>query len=860
MLIAFAGCSETPDDAPEHLLLDSGWEYAPAASREGPVSGDFRPVPDQDLIHLAPLLPQGPGFLELRNRFTTPAGLLNADVSLLAGRIIWNDVVYLNDRYLGGLEQLQPGGPEPNHWNRTRLYRVPRDTLRPGESANILRIRIYIDAEGSLTEIPMLGPTRAMARKATFDSFFRVEIHAIVAAVLLVFAIYHLFIFFKRRSDLENLFYALFLIGFGLYEMNFFAHLIGALDSVPYLSVQLWIWLVMHLTVYSGVLFSLKIVRERPGPIVHAIAAIVLLGPVVTLPLYQDYATFYQYRSFYLGSVIAFMGTAIFLSIRGMVRNIPEARSLALGLALLFLPILHDVVAEILKLDVEVFLTAYGFPLFLGSMAFALANKFVNLHNQVEDLNTGLERRVEERTRELNESLTHTRELKERQDGDYFLTSLLLNPLGVNFARSETFAVNFFVRQKKQFQFRKYERDLGGDLCAAHTIHLGGQAHTVFLNADAMGKSMQGAGGALVLGSVFQSIIERTHINPREQEQTAEAWLKSAFVELHKVFVSFDGSMLVSMVMGLAEDRTGVVYYVNAEHPAPILLRGGKAAFLTSDVLYRKLGTTGVESMVSIQVYRMQAGDTLIFGSDGKDDVRFRGDSGEVNEDETRILASIERFAGDPEKIYAALADEGEIIDDFSVLLLSYRPESPSEVSPKAGSKTDSISDPGAAAKAGGDPENAGSLAAGLQAAREAIRAGRHEEALADLRDLRDAIGAAPVELLRPLIHCLVECKEYREAAEEVRGYLEQAPEDNEMLYAASVIHRRAGDTRGAIDLGERLRLRAREDTRNLVHLARLHQAAGDTPRARYLLEETLRVDSEHARAREALAALMKSR
>lgn len=842
--------------APDPIRLATGWEYAPAPSRFAPVSAAYQPVPDDDLIHLARLVPGGEGWLELRIRFTAPPELLTGDLSLLAGRIIWNDVVYLNEEYLGGLEQFSDsgsstkaerldGGLEPNHWNRVRLYRIPQFSLVGGEAANILNIRVYVNAEGSLTEIPQIGPTRELARQARRDSFFGVDMHVIVSSILLVFAIYHLFIFFKRRSDFENLYYALFLIGFAVYEVNFFSHLLGFLEAVPYLHLQLGVWFVMHATVYAGALFVLKIVRERPGWLTHAVFALILIGPVLTLPFYREYADFYAYRSFYLMSVVFFMGASIFLSIRGMLRKIPEARSLAFGLALLFLPILHDIAAEMLKLDVEVFLTAYGFPLFLGSMAFALANKFVNLHNEVEDLNAGLELRVEERTRELNESLTHTRELKERQDGDYFLTSLLLNPLGVNYARSETFAVEFFVRQKKRFQFRKYERDLGGDLCAAHTIHLDGQPHTVFLNADAMGKSMQGAGGALVLGSVFQSIIERVQMNPAEQRRTPEAWLKNAFVELHKVFVSFDGSMLISMVMGLAEDRTGTVYYVNAEHPEPVLYRRGQASFLGSDVLYRKLGTTGVESMVSIQVFRMLPGDTLIFGSDGKDDVRFPGtgegeQAGEVNEDETRILAWIERFAADPEAIYEAIAAESEIIDDFSVLRLRYRPDALA---------------PSAENAAGEEP----GLAAALLAVRSQIKNGEHEAALADLQALRNSLQASPPEYLRLLIHCLMESGRLTEAAVQVRSYLEQAPEDNEMLYAASVIHRRADESGRAIELGERLRLRGREDTRNLIHLARLHHGAGDSVRARFLLEEVLHIDPQHARARESLSRLSRN-
>lgn len=822
------------------MALETGWEYQVVTSRESPPSGEFQPVPDGDLIHLAKLIPGNVGWLVLRNRFTVPSVFLDADISLLAGRMIWNDVVFLNGRYLGGREQLSDSGLEPNHWNRLRLYRIPRGWLQPAGQSNTLTIRLYANAEGSVSETPLVGPTRDLISQAALQNFYRVDIHVIVAAVLLVFAIYHLFIFFKRRSDLENLYYSLFLIGFALHESNYFSHLIPFLGEVPYLIQQQGVWLVMQCTVYVGVLFTLKIVRENPGPITHAILALVLLGPALTIPAYSDYGVFYEYRSYYMFSTIFFMIAGIFLSIRGMLRRIPEARSLALGLGLLFLPILHDITAEILRLDVEIFLAAYGFPLFLGSMAFALANKFVNLHNQVEDLNTGLERRVEERTQELNESLTHTQELKEIQDGDYFLTSLLLNPLGVNYARSETFQVEFFLRQKKQFRFRKYERDLGGDLCAAHTIHLQGQAYTVFVNADAMGKSMQGAGGALVLGSVFQSIIERTHINTRDQNHSPEAWLKSAFVELHKVFVSFDGSMLVSMVMGLAEDRTGTVYYVNAEHPAPIVYRDGTAAFLKNDVLYRKLGTTGVESMVSIQLYRMQPGETLIFGSDGKDDVRVPDESGagDVNEDETRILALIERYDAVPDAIYKAIAAESEIIDDFSLLCLAYRPNS-------------------IAGSAAAVTQN--ELVSRLAGIRELIRAADHAAALAGLEQLRSEPGETPTEYLRLLIHCLVETKDYDRAASEVRGYLERVPEDNELLYAASVIHRRAGNSEIAIELGERLRLRVREDMRNLIHLARLHLANRNPGRARVVLDEALRIDPTNARVKDLLASASKS-
>ena len=58
-----------------------------------------------------------------------------------------------------------------------------------------------------------------------------------------------------------------------------------------------------------------------------------------------------------------------------------------------------------------------------------MANRFMHVTNEVETLNAELEK-VEDRTKKkLQESLTETQKLKEQQDGDYYLTSLLVHPL-----------------------------------------------------------------------------------------------------------------------------------------------------------------------------------------------------------------------------------------------------------------------------------------------------------------------------------------------------------------------------------------------------------------------------------------------
>ena len=149
---------------------------------------------------------------------------------------------------------------------------------------------------------------------------------------------------------------------------------------------------------------------------------------------------------------------------------------------------------------------------FILSIAIILANKFVRLHVEVEELNTSLENKVELRTKELNLSMQEIQKIKTQQDGDYFLTSLLLSPLTANKNKSEFVKTEFYSKQKKSFLFKNKNYEIGGDISISSNIVLNEKQYTVFINGDAMGKSIQGAGGALVMGVVFNTVLTQSQI------------------------------------------------------------------------------------------------------------------------------------------------------------------------------------------------------------------------------------------------------------------------------------------------------------------------------------------------------------
>jgi hypothetical protein len=158
-----------------------------------------------------------------------------------------------------------------------------------------------------------------------------------------------------------------------------------------------------------------------------------------------------------------------------------------------------------------------GLALMLVLISIGLADKINYLkrklqksNKQLEDYSEHLEEKITERTGELQSTLNTVNKLKTQQDGDYFLTSLLLEPFMKNNSSSEKVKVDLLLIQKKKFEFYGKEQQIGGDLCHSQNLLLNGKNYILFFNSDSMGKSLQGAGGAIVFGSVFFSIIERT--------------------------------------------------------------------------------------------------------------------------------------------------------------------------------------------------------------------------------------------------------------------------------------------------------------------------------------------------------------
>jgi len=459
-----------------------------------------------------------------------------------------------------------------------------------------------------------------------------------------------------------------------------------------------------------------------------------------------------------------------------------------------------------------------------------LSRSFNTMVDSIREGRDRLEEKVRERTADLKKSLDEVQALKTQQDGDYFLTARLIKPLGSNFAKSENINIEFYIKQKKNFHFRTWEDEIGGDLCMSDTIFLQERKFVVFMNADAMGKSMQGAGGALVLGSVLRAIIERTKLSSTVKTQPPERWLKNAFLELQKVFESFDGLMLVSSMFGLVDDEAGLVYYMNAEHPRAVIYRDGTAEYIEESSIFRKLGTQVDEGLLTISIYQMRPGDVLILGTDGRDDlmISLPDGSAAIDQDESSFLRKVVDGEGSLAGIAKAISVAGDLTDDLALLRISFQE--------------------GKQAERKLHPEALRLLRNG----REEIRCGNYESASAMLRSALDFDVSNP-DIWKAVSRVAFHRGEYREAGDAAMAVLRINPSDSATLYAASYCLRKIRNFTAAAELGERLRLREPTHLRNLRNLAASYFSSGNLLRAREIAEDILKLDKTDRIARQVL-------
>ncbi|MCC5814353.1 MAG: SpoIIE family protein phosphatase, partial [Leptospira sp.] len=606
---------------------------------------------------------EGSEYISILKFWKAPTNWDTPPLSIRLGVISDKDKVYINGNLIG--EHGNFDSKDPEGYDKIRVYRIPTELIHKGEINTILiQNKTYFHYTAGIEQDEIkIGPSQLIEGNFLRDEYIKIFLLMIYSTV----AGYFFFLFIRRRKDYENLFFGLFTFSLVIYQFlrNQLKYELGieflALKKIEYLVLMMMIPFMYHF-LRSYFKYKYHLVYKIADSIIGLGFLFILVTTDVT---YYDLLN----KNIIQPIWIAYVFMCIFILIQQSIRKELDAILMLVGFIVLIFSSTLDILST---RNVIVFprVSGYAFLVLILSIATILANKFVRLNVQVEELNANLEKKVIKRTEELNNTLEEVKKLKVQQDGDYFLTSLLLNPLITNTSKSEKFKISFFTKQKKDFEFKGKKHEIGGDISISSNIELKGKKYTVFINGDAMGKSMQGAGGALVLGVVFNAVLTRSNAESNKNKHP-EVWLKEAFMDLQRVFESFNGSMLISIVLGIIEEDSGLMYYINAEHPWTVLYRDEKAEFLENELLLRKLGFPGNEESFAVRTYQLRPGDVLIAGSDGRDDILLGLDEDGtriINEDEAKFVTVVEKAKSEISEIVNLLERQGDYTDDITLV------------------------------------------------------------------------------------------------------------------------------------------------------------------------------------------------
>ncbi|MBL8138514.1 MAG: SpoIIE family protein phosphatase [Acidobacteria bacterium] len=201
-------------------------------------------------------------------------------------------------------------------------------------------------------------------------------------------------------------------------------------------------------------------------------------------------------------------------------------------------------------------------------------------------------------------------------------------------------------------------RAVGGDFYDATLV----EDRLAFVLGDVAGKGM-------AAGLIASSVQARWQAAMRQRDLTAAEMMTALNRD---VLASTEGSRYATLVHALLDPPTGAVRYVNAGHPAPLVVdRDG--AVVPLEVTAPAVGLLDAPAFADA-AHVLAPGDTLVVVSDGVTEAR---DTAGIDWDLAHIPALVTRHAGDcealAEAIVAAVRDHrgtDQTQDDVTVFVL----------------------------------------------------------------------------------------------------------------------------------------------------------------------------------------------
>ncbi len=344
------------------------------------------------------------GILWLRKTVTVDRSLQGEDLGLILGRIGNADETFFNGIRVGSTGKFPPKAH--SMWYHPRYYLVNHPLVRYG-AENVIAVRISYYLFCEIVGAMAIANMEQWSADRIRGTFIFIDLSYIVIAIGLTLLIITIFIYLFRPASQEYLFYWLQLLCafFMMMEVCTYWNLYGSMQNRFKVLAVAWAAVNVTHPIFLHRLYEMS--RKKVEMILWIYLAVVV---IMTLLLNDDM----QIRLGGIGLILATLLIGVYnisCHVSALMRNHLYAKMFSFFGIVLVLGAVHDGLAYLLKFsaydpgavgtlfDIMVLPYAAVF-LYIGS-ALVLAVRFVKMMNEVKDLNINLERKVDERTREL---------------------------------------------------------------------------------------------------------------------------------------------------------------------------------------------------------------------------------------------------------------------------------------------------------------------------------------------------------------------------------------------------------------------------------------------------------------------------
>lgn len=578
------------DSGPSYrITLDDNWQYS--------LKGEpypFTELPDNDLNSLSGLLENKIGYIFIKTSFFLPETFRHKEVSLNIGRIKIASKIYINNHSIGKTGIFPPH--EFTEGNRSFSFKIPTEYLNI-DGENTLMICLWCHGYGAIDSTPFISDSNDAETSADYATLLYSKMYFVFTIILLIITLIYFFLYLLRRSEIENLSFALLCFFTGLYLSVFYYGEYTFLSSINirYLTFEkIFKGSTALITGYMIVCFTRDFLHHNESIQSKFIrffitcVAIVIPFSASNIP---DFRTRLRFSFLFIILQFLYLGKIIYESIKKKDKRIIHFAICISPFLIAFLP--QIALKIIFHRNLNTLILAVSWIAVIFLFLSMLIIHFVQLANEVEYMNKNLENIINERTIALEKE--RNRALKEID---------LAGSVQKSFYRLDTSEIKDWEVEI----FSKAMSGVSGDLYMAFVTdnHLDG-----FGIFDISGHGIASGLVTMLVKNIIEKEFRKGKKNP----------LNEVMAKINDRIILEKGSIENYLTGMLLRFNESDIELVNAGHPKAILYnsKSGRIRNVEQEGV-NQYGAIGIADFpISFETvhFNMEKNDELVLYTDG---------------------------------------------------------------------------------------------------------------------------------------------------------------------------------------------------------------------------------------------------